>query len=51
MNFWQDEGLITHALRTVILDRRGRIAANLEGNEFTAHQLGDLFAAILRASQ
>jgi protein SCO1/2 len=39
MNFWQDEGLITHALHTVILDREGKIVANLEGNEFTAQQL------------
>jgi len=49
MNFWQDEGLITHALHTVILDRQGRIVANLEGNEFTAKQLGDLFESLLRA--
>jgi protein SCO1/2 len=49
MNFWQDEGLITHALHTVILDRQGRVVANLEGNEFTAKQLGDLFDSLLRA--
>jgi protein SCO1 len=49
MNFWQDEGLITHALHTVILDRQGRIVANLEGNEFTAQQLGDLLDSVLRA--
>jgi len=48
MNFWQDEGLITHALHTVILDRQGKIVANLEGNEFTAQQLGDLFDSVLR---
>jgi protein SCO1/2 len=48
MNFWQDEGFMTHALHTVILDRQGRIVANLEGNEFTAKQLGDLFDAVLR---
>jgi len=47
MNFWQDEGLITHALHTVILDRQGKIVANLEGNEFTAQQLGDLFDSVL----
>jgi len=48
MNFWQDEGLITHALHTVILDRQGKIVANLEGNEFTAKQLGDLLDSVLR---
>jgi protein SCO1/2 len=51
MNFWQDEGLITHALHTVILDRQGKLVANLEGNEFTAQQLGDLFDFVLRAPQ
>jgi protein SCO1 len=51
MNFWQDEGLITHALHTVILDRQGKIIANLEGNEFTADQLGDLLDSVLRAPQ
>jgi protein SCO1 len=49
MNFWQDEGFITHALHTVVLDRQGRVIANLEGNEFTAKQLGDLLDAVLRA--
>jgi protein SCO1 len=49
MNFWQDEGLITHALHTVILDRQGRLVANLEGNEFTAKQLVDLFESVLHA--
>jgi protein SCO1/2 len=47
MDFWLAEGLITHALHTVILDRQGRIVANLEGNEFTAKQLGDLLEAVL----
>jgi protein SCO1/2 len=49
MNFWQDEGLITHALHTMILDRQGKIVANLEGNEITAKQLGDLFESLLSA--
>jgi len=48
MSFSQDEGLMTHALHTVILDRNGRMVANLEGNEFTAQQLGDLLESVLR---
>lgn len=47
LNFWQDEGLLTHSLHTVIIDRQGKLAANLEGNEFTAEQLGDLVKATL----
>jgi protein SCO1/2 len=40
-----DEGTITHSLHTVIIDRQGNLAANLEGNEFTGKQLGDLVEA------
>jgi protein SCO1/2 len=47
LNFWQDMGLITHTLHTVVLDRRGRVAANLEGNQFSARQLGDLIQSTL----
>lgn len=42
MNFWNSEGLLTHSLHTVIIDRNGKLATNLEGNQFTARQLGDL---------
>lgn len=42
MNFWNSEGLLTHSLHTVIIDRQGRLTTNLEGNQFTAKQLGDL---------
>jgi protein SCO1/2 len=42
MDFWSDEGLLTHSLHTVIIDRRGQLAVNLEGNSFTVRQVGDL---------
>jgi protein SCO1/2 len=42
-----DEGLMNHSLHTAILDRRGRLVANIEGNQFTAGQLGDLTQAVL----
>jgi len=41
LNFWPDEATLTHSLHTVVVDRRGRLAANFEGNQFTAEQLGD----------
>lgn len=47
MDFWTDEGYLTHSLHTVVIDRRGRLAANLEGNQFTAQQLGDLVKTVL----
>jgi protein SCO1/2 len=43
-----DEGLISHSTRTVVVDRRGRVAASIEGNQHTAAQLGDLLDGLLR---
>jgi protein SCO1/2 len=48
MGFWDDEGFLTHTFHTVVIDREGRLAANIEGNQFTAQQLGDLVAAVMR---
>jgi protein SCO1/2 len=47
MNFWRDEGLLTHSLHTLVIDREGKLVANIEGNEFSATQLGDLVEAAL----
>lgn len=47
MNFWNDEGFLTHSLHTIVIDRKGRLAANLEGNQFTADQLGDLVETVM----
>jgi len=42
-----DEGLMNHSLHTAMIDRQGRLAANIEGNHFTAEQLGDLTKTLL----
>jgi len=47
MNYWSNEGLITHSLHTVVLDRQGRLAVNLEGNQFTPKQLADLVRSVI----
>ncbi len=47
MNFWSEEGLVTHSLHTVIIDRNGQLAVNLQGNAFTAQQLGDLLQTVM----
>jgi len=47
MNFWPDEGLLTHSLHTVVIDRQGKLITNIEGNQFTAIQLGDLIQETL----
>jgi protein SCO1 len=48
MNFWSDEGFLTHPFHTVVIDRNGRLAANIEGNQFTAKQLGDFVQTVLQ---
>jgi protein SCO1 len=48
MNFYPDEALLVHSFHTVLIDRQTKLAANLEGNDFTAQQLGDLVETILK---
>ena len=47
IQYWAEEGLITHSLQTAVIDRDGRLAATVEGKDFTPAQLGDLVAAVL----
>lgn len=47
MNFWSDEGILTHSLHTVVINRQGQLVANIEGNQFTAKQLGDLVETVM----
>ncbi len=48
VDFFPDEGLMNHSLRTAVIDRGGRIVASIEGNQYTPEQLGDLVAQALR---
>ena len=50
-DYFPDEALMDHSLHTVIIDRTGRLVSNLEGNEFTATQLGDMVKTVLDASK
>jgi protein SCO1/2 len=47
VDFWSDEGSLIHSFNTAVIDRQGKLAANLEGNEFTPEQLGDLVKTVL----
>jgi protein SCO1 len=47
IQYFADEGLITHSLQTAVIDRDGRLAATVEGKDFTPQQLGDLVGAVL----
>jgi protein SCO1 len=48
MNFYPDEALYVHSFHTAVIDRQARLAANIEGNSFTAQQLGDLVDTLIR---
>ena len=47
IEYWAEEGLITHSLQTALIDRGGRLAATVEGKDFTPAQLGDLVDSVL----
>jgi protein SCO1 len=51
IQYFPDEGLITHSLQTAVIDRDGRLAATVEGKEFTSRQLGDLIGSVLDRSR
>jgi protein SCO1/2 len=48
VDFWQGEGSLTHSLHTIVINREQKLAANFEGNEFTAEQLGDFVETQIR---
>ena len=47
IQYWAEEGLITHSLQTAVIDRDGRLAATVEGKDFTPAQLADLVGSVL----
>ena len=47
VDYFSEEGLMNHSLHTAIIDRQGKLVANIEGNRFTADQLVDLTKAVL----
>lgn len=46
-----DEGLMDHSLHTVLIDRKGTLAANVEGNQYSADQLIDLVQTALKRAR
>jgi hypothetical protein len=47
VNFIYTSCPLPHSLRTAVIGRDGRLAANIEGNLYASAQLGDLVQAIL----
>jgi protein SCO1/2 len=48
--FWRENGSITHNLRTVVLDARGRIFRQFDGNDWTPQQLADAIREAAKTS-
>jgi protein SCO1/2 len=48
VEFWPEEGLITHTLQTAVVDRQGRMVGSVEGKDYSARQLGDFVEQALR---
>jgi protein SCO1/2 len=42
VDYFPDEGLMNHSLRTAVIDRSGALVASIEGNTYSPEQLGDL---------
>ena len=51
VDVFADEGLMSHSVRTALIDRRGVLIANIEGNQHTAAQLGDLVGTAISQGQ
>ena len=47
IEYWPDQGLITHTLQTAVIDREGRLRASVEGRGFSGRQIADLVGTIL----
>lgn len=44
-----DEGLMDHSLHTALIDRNGKLVANIEGNQYSSDQLADLTSSVLNS--
>jgi protein SCO1/2 len=47
MDFWPEMGMLVHSMHTAVIDRQGRLVTNLEGNDFSADQLGNLIETVM----
>ena len=47
VEFWPEEGLITHTLQTAVIDREGKLVASVEGKDYSPAQLADLVGQTL----
>ena len=45
---YRDDGLFNHSSHTAVIDRKGKLTANIEGNQYTTDQLADLVDAVIK---
>jgi protein SCO1 len=50
MVWWNEEGVLAHTSATAIIGRDGRLAAMIEGSDYTGNQLADLIESVLYPS-
>lgn len=50
LNFWRENGSISHNLRTVVLDGGGKISKQFDGNDWTPEQLADAIRAAAKTN-
>jgi len=48
LNFWRENGTLSHNLRTIVLDPKGKIFKQFDGNDWTPAQLVDALRAAAR---
>lgn len=47
IEFWPEEGLLTHTLQTAVIDPHGRLYATIEGKDYSVEQLADVVRSAL----
>jgi protein SCO1/2 len=48
--FWRDNGVLSHNLRTVVVDGAGKISRQFDGNDWTPEQLADAIRAAAKTN-
>ena len=51
LNFWRENGTISHNLRTVVLGGSGKIFKQFDGNDWTAQELADAIRDAVKADK
>ena len=47
VEYWPEEGLITHTLQTAVIDKDGRLAEQAQVKDYSGKQMADLVGSAL----